>query len=123
MVSRAEYAAFANATGRAPADCGRRNGIFGPKRDWTKVGSDDAPVVCVSAIDAEAYAQWLGKREKRRYRLPSPGELKASATTPVSGWTTLCGDSACNKRMASGKARALDASRGYADIGIRLVRG
>ena len=122
VVSRAEYAAFANATGRAPADCGRRNGIFGPKRDWTKVGSDGAPVVCVSAIDAEAYALWLGKREKRRYRLPTPGELKASAATPVSGWTTLCGDSSCNKRMASGKARALDSNRGYADIGIRLVR-
>ncbi|QIL20230.1 bifunctional serine/threonine-protein kinase/formylglycine-generating enzyme family protein [Thermomonas sp. HDW16] len=122
VVSRADYAAFANATGRTPADCGRRNGFFGPKRDWSKVGSDGAPVVCVSAVDAEAYAVWLGKREKRRYRLPSPGEMKASATTPVSGWTTLCGDSTCGKRIASGKPRALDANRGYADIGIRLVR-
>ena len=52
----------------------------------------------------------------------SAGELRAQPTTPVSGWLTLCADGACRQRMASGKLRALDASRGYADIGIRLVR-
>ena len=67
-------------------------------------------------------AAWLSGRDKRRYRLPSAGELRAQATSPVSGWLTLCADAACVKRMASGKARALEAGRGYADVGIRLVR-
>lgn len=120
-VSRADYARFASASARAPADCGR-NGLFGGKRDWSKVGSDGGPVVCVSAADAQAYASWLSAREKRRYRLPSAGELRAQATTPVSGWLTLCADAGCSRRMASGKLRALDANRGYADVGIRLVR-
>ncbi len=122
-VSRAEYARFASATSRPPADCGRRNGIFGPKRDWTKVGSDGAPVVCVSAFDAEAYAVWLGKQDRKRYRLPSAGELRAQAAMPVSGWLTLCADATCRRRMVSGKARPVEAGRGHPDVGILLVRG
>ena len=121
MLTRACKRGGLGATSRAPADCGR-TGLFGGKRDWSKVGSDGAPVVCVSAPDAEAYAAWIGKTEKRRYRLPSAGELKASPTTPVSGWTTLCADSKCARRMASGKPRALVADRGHPDVGIRLVR-
>jgi hypothetical protein len=119
-VSRADYARFAAETARAPAACGR-NGLFGARRDWRTAGTEGGPVVCVSAHDAQAYAVWLGQREKRRFRLPSAGELRAQASTPVSGWLTLCADSNCTRRMASGKPRALDASRGYADIGIRLV--
>ncbi len=122
-VTRADYARFASATSRAPADCGRRNGIFGPKRDWTKVGNDGAPVVCVSAADAEAYAIWLGKRDRQRYHLPSAGELRAQTATPVSGWLTLCADASCRRRMVSGKNRAVDAGRGHPDVGILLVRG
>ena len=120
-VSRAEYARFANATARAAVECGR-NGLFGRKRDWKTTGKDAAPVACVSAADAQAYAAWLSASEKRRYRLPTAGELRAQANSPISGWLTLCADAACTQRMASGKARALDAGRGYADVGIRLVR-
>jgi hypothetical protein len=120
-VSRADYARFVADTARAAAECGR-NGLFGGKRDWKTGRTDGAPVVCVSAADAQAYAAWLSARDKHRYRLPSAGELRAQATTPVSGWLTLCADGACRRRMASGKARALEASRGYDDIGIRLVR-
>ena len=50
------------------------------------------------------------------------GELRAQATSPISAWLTLCGNAACTQRMASGKPQALDASRGYNDVGIRLVR-
>jgi hypothetical protein len=120
-VTRAEYARFAQATGRKPADCGR-SGLFGPRLQWSKVGSDGAPVTCVSAADAEAYAAWRGAREHRRYRLPTAGELRPAPATPVSAWSTLCADAGCRRRHVSGKPRALAADRGYTDVGIRLAR-
>lgn len=119
-VSRADYARFASASGRKAAFCGNR--LFGRKRAWNNVGKDGSPVTCVSAADAQEYAAWRSQDEGRRYRLPSAGELRAQPTAPVSGWVTLCADSACSKRMASGKPQALDASRGYEDVGIRLVQ-
>ncbi|MES2858883.1 MAG: bifunctional serine/threonine-protein kinase/formylglycine-generating enzyme family protein [Pseudomonadota bacterium] len=123
-VSRAEYARFAAATSRRSAECGRSS-LFGSRRSWSSPGDRQgagAPVVCVSAGDAQAYAAWRSAQENSRYRLPSSGELKAQPTTPVSGWLTLCADRACNRRMASGQARPLDSARGYNNIGIRLVR-
>jgi serine/threonine-protein kinase PpkA len=119
-VSRADYARFANGTGRAAAECGK--GLFGRKRSWNNTGNDRRPVVCVSASDAQAYAAWLGAQDRHRYRLPSAGEVRAQPTTPVSGWLTLCANRECSQRMASGKQRALDADRGFEDVGIRLVR-
>lgn len=119
-VTRAEYARFASASGRPPADCGKK--LFGRRPRWDTTGSDARPVVCVSAADAQAYAGWRSAQEGKRYRLPSAGELRQQPRTPVAGWVTLCADAACTLRMASGKAQPLDASRGYDDIGIRLVR-
>ena len=119
-VTRADYARFANGTGRAAAECGK--GVFGRKRSWNNTGNDRRPVVCVSAADAQAYAAWLGSQDQHRYRLPSAGEVRAQPTTPVSGWLTLCANRQCSERMASGKARALEAGRGFEDVGIRLVR-
>lgn len=122
VVSRGDYARFVEATSRATTDCGRRNVLFGPKLNWTKFGTDSSPVVCVSALDAEAYAAWRGKRDRRQYRLPNASDVQARAT-PVSAWLTLCGDSNCRRRMVSGKSRPVDSGRGYKDIGILLVRG
>ncbi len=124
-VSRADYARFANQTGRAAVDCGR-SGLFGAtRRSWKAPGgrqSDSAPVVCVSADDAKAYASWLSAHERGRFRLPSAGEARSQASAPVSGWLTLCADNTCSQRMASGKPKPLAADRGYTDVGIRLVR-
>ena len=123
-VTRAEYARFADATGRAAAECGRA-GLFGGKRSWRTAGGrrgDAAPVVCVTAADAQAYANWLDAQGKGRHRLPSAGELRAQPLQPIAGWTTLCADAACAQRVASGKLRPLDAAQGYPDVGIRLAR-
>lgn len=118
--SRADYARFVAASGRAPTDCGK--GFFGRKLKWNNTGSDAKPVVCVSPADALAYAAWLGAQDGHRYRLPSAGEARTRAKAPVAGWLALCADHACKTRMVDGKTQALDASRGYDDVGIRLVR-
>jgi formylglycine-generating enzyme required for sulfatase activity len=59
----------------------RRNGI-----DWQSgydgaPAADDMPVVHVSARDAEAYAEWLGKQSGERYRLPSEAEFEYALRT------------------------------------------
>ena len=118
-VARGDYARFAAATARAPADCGRT--LFGRRRSWDNTGSDRKPVACVSAADALAYADWRSLQEGRRYRLPSVGEARSQAAA-ATGWLTLCADRTCSRRAASGKPQPLDASRGYDDVGILLVR-
>lgn len=118
--SRADYARFVAASGRAPAECGK--GFFGRKLKWNNTGSDAKPVVCVSPADVLAYAAWLGEQDGHRYRLPSAGEARTQAKAPVAGWLALCADHACKTRMVDGKAQPLDAARGYDDVGIRLVR-
>ncbi len=120
VVSRAEYARFAAASGRPATDCGRK--LFGRRPRWDTVGSDAGPVACVSAADAQAYASWRSAQERKRYRLPSAGELRAQPRSPIAGWLTLCADAGCSRRMTSGRPQPMDASRGYDDVGIRLVR-
>jgi len=118
-VTRADYARFANASGRAAAECGK--GFLGRKLKWNNTGSDRKPVVCVSAADALAYAAWIGAQDGRHYRLPSAGELRAHPA-PAAGWLTLCADRNCGTRMVSDRPKPLDASRGYDDIGLLLAR-
>jgi serine/threonine-protein kinase PpkA len=135
-VSRADYTRFAEATGRASARCRERGSplrVLAP-RDWKSPGfqqTPQQPVVCVSYQDAQAYAQWLGARDGRRYRLARPDEVSAAPSggeRPVAVWSDTCGTS-CAERLAAGKTgrgggeRTLQADRGYADVGIRLARG
>ncbi|TKR32790.1 hypothetical protein FCE95_00185 [Luteimonas gilva] len=136
-VSRADYARFAGATGRAPALCRERASLLRvlSPRDWTSPGfeqNDAQAVVCVSWQDAEAYLRWLGQRDGRRYRLPTAAEAKqiaaATESKPVAEWLADC-EQGCRRRLAQGKSwrgaadsRPLDPSRGYDDVGFRLVR-
>ncbi|HLT43536.1 MAG TPA: bifunctional serine/threonine-protein kinase/formylglycine-generating enzyme family protein [Luteimonas sp.] len=135
-VSRAEYARFAEATGREATLCRERASLLRllTPRDWARPGFDQAPaepVVCVSVPDAEAYAQWLGRRDGHRYRLPTAGEvaqLPAAGGRALSEWRADCGAD-CSQHRAGGAswrsedaARVLDAGRGYDDVGFRLVR-
>ena len=80
-VSRTEYAAFAQASGRAAASCRVRSAAFNlRKRLWSAPGFEQpgsAPVVCVSLADAQAYAQWLGAQQGRSYRLPTAADWSA----------------------------------------------
>jgi serine/threonine protein kinase len=135
-VSREDYARFASATGRPAALCRERASLLRivAPRSWKAPGFEQAshqPVVCVSWSDAEAYARWFGARSGRHYRLPSATEAQAIPATggakPVAQWLADCSEG-CRKRMAHGSSwrsqsgtRALDAGRGYDDVGFRLV--
>lgn len=135
-VSRDDYARFASATGREPALCREPASllrILAP-RDWKSPGfsqSGNQPVVCVSWDDAQAYARWLSDRTGHGYRLPHAREAgllpPANGGKRVAEWNSDCG-SDCKHHMVSGTGwrggkgtRPLDASRGYDDVGIRLV--
>ena len=138
LVSRGEYAAFAEATAREPARCRERASLLRviAPRSWRSPGFEQResdPVVCVSWDDAQAYADWLGARDGLAYRLatasewvrlPAPGGERRLAE-----WNIDCSGS-CAQRVASGASwrseadgpAAHDASRGFDDLGFRLVR-
>jgi serine/threonine-protein kinase PpkA len=136
-VTRAEYARFANASGRASTLCRERASLLRvvAPRDWRSPGFDQKesePVVCVSLQDAEAYAAWLSRQTGQKWRLPNATEAQQTAAVDpgrdVSLWLRDCAG-ACTKRKASGASwrskkaqRDLLANRGYDDVGFRLVR-
>ena len=104
-------------------------------RDWQQPGfkqADNDPVVCISLEDAQAYARWYSAQTGRRYRLPSAEEIGQSPVEidgrTVSLWLRDCGQN-CQQRQVAGSSwrnredqRTLAASRGYDDVGFRLVR-
>lgn len=79
-VTRAEYGAYASATGRPAAQCRIRTAVITVKaRSWKDPGfpqSPDHPVVCISETDAQAYAAWIGQRDGVRYLIPTQAEWR-----------------------------------------------
>ncbi len=138
-ISRDSYADFAKSTQRTPALCRERVSLLRvlAPRTWESPGfeqSNSQSVVCVSWQDAEAYARWHSQRSKNRYRLPTASEAQTIAKSQngkaVAEWVSDCGAGGCGRRLTNGNGwrataasvRALEASRGYDDVGFRLVR-
>ena len=86
-ITRAQYAAFVEATGRADAaGCNSMNdeGEWrpAPNLSWRAPGfeqNDNHPAVCVSWEDAQAYVAWLRQRTGLHYRLLSEAEFEYAA--------------------------------------------
>lgn len=154
-VSRADYARFVEDSGRAESNCRARSALLNlRKRRWNAPGFEQSatqPVVCVSLADAQAYAQWLGRKDGHSYRLPTSAEWDAhiaagtaqarciaqpescESTAIVREWTASCGPG-CERQPVAGfgwresnpgeRARegTVDPAHGYDDVGFRLVR-
>jgi formylglycine-generating enzyme required for sulfatase activity len=83
-VTRADYAAFVQATHRANSRCLEAYNPFSRMRrlSWQDPGftqGGDHPAVCVSWDDAAAYAAWLSRTTGEPYRLPDAGEWQRAA--------------------------------------------
>jgi formylglycine-generating enzyme required for sulfatase activity/tRNA A-37 threonylcarbamoyl transferase component Bud32 len=98
-VTNADFAEFVKATGHpAPAlDESDPNAKGGYWKPWNGTdppqGREQWPVCNVSAKDAEAYAQWVSKRDSVKYRLPSEEEWEFAARNGSRGSHFPWGDS------------------------------
>lgn len=122
-VTRAEYAAFASATGRPAARCRNRLApISIKKRTWDDPGfnqSGNHPVLCVSYDDAQAYAQWLSRRSGKEYRLPTLAEWRPLADYRGGGNACQDGRIGC-----AGVEGTVNAAQGpLSPIGLAGTRG
>ena len=139
-VTRTHFAVFVRATGYATeaetqGGSGRWTGSAWEKTEglcWSAPGipqTDDHPVVCVTWNDAQAFVQWLGRSERRSYRLPSEAEweyaCRAGTTTPfVFGGTISSEQANYDARFTYGKgARASSESRRRQPETSRPMRG
>ncbi len=102
-VTVAQFRAFVDATGYV-TDAEKTGGAFGfvpdsknyvdrfqktPGVTWREPGfeqSDDSPVVAVSWRDAQAFCQWLTKREGQTHRLPTEAEWEYACRAGSKKW-------------------------------------
>jgi hypothetical protein len=115
-VTRGDFLAFVQATGRPVSRC---RGGFLERRTWSDPGFAQTardPAVCVTAADADAYAQWRGQRDGVRYRLPTASEwsqLSQGAAGDCAGTRLNCDRREGTVPVGDGKASAL----GLVDVG------
>lgn len=115
-VSRDDFLAFAQATERPPSRC---RGGFLERRTWIEPGFTQTPhdpIVCVTAADAEAYAQWRNQNDGLRYRLPTTAEwakLSQGAASSCTATRLACDGREGSRPTGSGQASPL----GLRDVG------
>jgi formylglycine-generating enzyme required for sulfatase activity len=84
-VTRGQYRAFVQASGREDKGCWVWNGKEWAEdagKDWRDPGyaqDDGHPVACVSWDDAKAYTVWLSRRTGKTYRLLTEAEWEYAA--------------------------------------------
>ena len=116
-LTRGQYRAFSEATGRGSNGCFVWNGAefeIDKIKHWRNTGyaqSDTHPVACVSWEDASAYVNWLSQKTAKRYRLLSEAEWEyaARAGTVSTRFWGDDGDRACDYGNGADRAAARQA--------------